>query len=208
MDVDSVQQQRRRGRRHQRNNSHSVAITRRVILRAHHQTPSFLRALVNRLNNINKLLLILEHPVQLVVISRAEIAHHVLVAEEEHHRDRVVQLVHLLEIGHLVQVADVDDGEVLDAVRDLVEDFVLAHAVWVPVAPEADHYQAVFFGHDGLVDVPAGDEVGDYDGAHGGGWWVGVLAGAVGLRGYWVCHGAVVDLVQRVTSSDSFVVLD
>jgi hypothetical protein len=163
----------------QRNNSHSVAITRRVIFRAHHQTPPLLRALVNRLNNINKLLLVLEHPVQLVVVSRAEIAHHVLVAEEEHHRDRVVQLVHLLEIRHLVQVADVDDGEVLDAVRDLVEHFVLAHAVWVPVAPEADYDEAVFFGHDGLVDVPAGDEVGDYDGTHGGSgvfggvWWFG-----------------------------------
>jgi hypothetical protein len=167
--VDSVPQHRR----HQRNHSHSVAITRRVILRTNHQTPPLLRTLVNRLNDINKLLLILEHPVELVVVSRAEIAHHVLVAEEEHHRDRVVQLVHLLEIGDLVQVADVDDGEVLDAVGDLVQDFVLAHAVRVPVAPEADHHQAVFFGHDGLVDVPAGDEVGDYDGAHGGGvWWV------------------------------------
>jgi hypothetical protein len=42
----------------------------------------------------------------------------VLVAEEEHDGHRVVQLVHLLEIGHLVDVADVDDGEVLDAVGD------------------------------------------------------------------------------------------
>ncbi len=92
-----------------------------------------------------------------------------LVAEEEHEGDGVVELVHLLEVGHLVEVADVDDGEVLDAVGDLVEHFVLAHAVGVPVAPEADYHEAVFFGHDCLVDVPAGDEVGDDDGAHGGG---------------------------------------
>jgi hypothetical protein len=32
--------------------------------------------------------------------------------------------------------------------------------------------------------------------------------GDVGLRGYWVCRGAVFDFVQRVTSSESFVVLD
>jgi hypothetical protein len=165
----------------------SVAVARRVVLRTHNQTPPLLRPLVNRLNNINKLLLVLQHPIQLVVVSRPEIAHHVLVAEEEHHRHRVVELVHLLEIRDLVEVADVDDGKVLDAVGDLVEDFVLPHAVWVPVAAEADYDQAVFFGHDGLVDVPAGDEVGDYDGAHcfGGLWFGGgVFGGVVGGGGF------------------------
>jgi hypothetical protein len=147
--------------------SRSVAVARRVVLRAHDETTPLLRPLVNRLNNIDKLLLVLQHPVQLIVVSRPEVAHHVFVAEEEHHGHRVVELVHLFEVGDLVEVADVDDGEVLDAVGDFVEDFVLAHAVWVPVAAEADYHQAVFFGHDGLVDVPAGDEVGDYDGAHG-----------------------------------------
>jgi len=42
----------------------------------------------------------------------------VLIAEEEHQRHRVVELVHLLEVGDLVQVADVEDGEVFDAVGD------------------------------------------------------------------------------------------
>lgn len=41
-----------------------------------------------------------------------------LVAEEEHQRHRVVELVHLLEVGDLVQVADVEDGEVFDPVGD------------------------------------------------------------------------------------------
>jgi hypothetical protein len=91
----------------------------------------------------------------------------VLVPEEKHHRDGIVQLVHLLEVWHLVEVTDVDDGEVLDAVGDFVEDFVLAHAVGVPVAAEADYHEPVFFGHYGLVDVPAGYEVGNDDGAHG-----------------------------------------
>ena len=90
-----------------------------------------------------------------------------LVAEEEHQRDGVVELVHLLEVGDLVEVADVDDGEVLDPVGDFVEYFVLPHAVGVPVAAEADDDEAVFFRHDGLVDVPAGYEMRDYDGAHG-----------------------------------------
>ena len=147
----------------------SISIPRRIILRTNDQTPPLLRALVDRLDNINQLLLILQHPVELVVVAGAEIAHHVLVAEEEHEGDGIVEFVHLLEVGDLVEVADVDDGEVLDAVGDLVEDFVLPHAVGIPVAAEADHDQAVFFGHDGLVDVPAGDEVGDDDGAHLGG---------------------------------------
>ncbi len=41
-----------------------------------------------------------------------------LVAEEEHQRHWVIELVHLLEVGDLVQVADVEDGEVFDAVGD------------------------------------------------------------------------------------------
>ena len=47
------------------------------------------------------------------------------------------------------------------------EDFVLAHAVWVVVAAKTDNDEALFFREDGLVDVPAGAEVGDDDGTHG-----------------------------------------
>lgn len=41
-----------------------------------------------------------------------------LIAEKEHERDRIVELVHLFEIGHLVQVADVENREVLHSVGD------------------------------------------------------------------------------------------
>ena len=43
------------------------------------------------------------------------------IAEEEHEGDRVVEFVHLLEVGDLIEVADVDDGEVLDAISDALE---------------------------------------------------------------------------------------
>ena len=79
-----------------------------------------------------------------------------LIAEEEHDGTRVVQLVHLVEVGHLVNVADVHGGKGLDLVGDFVEDLVLAHAVVVKVAAEADHDEALLFAEDGLVYVPAG----------------------------------------------------
>ena len=41
-----------------------------------------------------------------------------LVAEKEHERDRIVEFVHLFEIGHLIEVANVEDGEVFDSVGD------------------------------------------------------------------------------------------
>ena len=119
--------------------SHLVSISSRVILRTNNQTPTLLRTPINSLDDINQLLLILKHPIQFVVVSRSEITHHVLVAEEEHDGHGIVEFVHLVEIGDLVEVADVDDGEVFDAVGDAVQDFVLAHAVFVPVAAEADH---------------------------------------------------------------------
>lgn len=86
-----------------------------------------------------------------------------LVAEEEHDGARVVQLVHGFEVGHFVEVAQVDGAEVLDAVRDLVENFVLRHAVRVRVAAKADEHETVFFAEDRLVDVPACAEVREDD---------------------------------------------
>ena len=47
-----------------------------------------------------------------------------------------------------------------------VKDFILSHALGVPVATEADDNETFLFRHDGLVDVPAGDEMGENDGAH------------------------------------------
>lgn len=100
-----------------------------VVLGADDQTPALLRAAVHRLDDVDELLLVLENPVELVVVAGAEIAHHVLVAEEEHDGAGVVELVHGVEVGHLVDVAEVDGGEILDLVGDFEEDLVLAHAV-------------------------------------------------------------------------------
>lgn len=116
-----------------------------VVLRADHQTTTLLGALVDGLDDIDQLLLVLQHPVQFVIVTRSEIAHHMFVAEEEHDGHWVVEFVHLLEIGHLVQVAEVDDGEVLDALGDAVEDLVLSHAVGVAISSESDDYEALFF---------------------------------------------------------------
>ncbi|RBQ85615.1 hypothetical protein VDGD_20821 [Verticillium dahliae] len=124
---------------------------RRVILGTDDETPALLGAAVDRLDNVNELLLVLENPVELVVVAGAKVDHHVLVAEEEHDGAGVVELVELIEVGDLVNVADVADGEVLNAVLDAVEDLVLAHAGGVPVAAEADDDEALFFGEDGLV---------------------------------------------------------
>lgn len=157
-----------------------VSVSSRVVLRTNNQTSSLLSSSVDGLNNINQLLFILQHPIQLVVITSSEITHHVLVAEEEHDGHGIVKFVHLVEVRDLVEIADVDDGKVFDAVGDAVEDFVLAHAVFVPVAAEADDYEAVFFGHDGLVDVPAAVEMREDDGTHGCNRWESCMLWLVG----------------------------
>lgn len=92
------------------------------------------------------------------------------VAEEEHDGTRVVELVHGFEVGDFVEVAQVDGAEVFNSVGDLVEHFVLLHAVRVRVAAEADEDEPVFFAEDRLVDVPACAQVGEDYGAHGG--WI------------------------------------
>lgn len=120
-----------------------------VIFGTDHQTPTLLGPLENRLNNVNELLLVLQDPVELVVVASTEIAHDVLVAEEEHYCARIVQFVHGVEVGnlfvksvfllvsgsshereaYLVDVADVYGSEVLDPVCDFEENLILEHAV-------------------------------------------------------------------------------
>jgi hypothetical protein len=78
----------------------------------------------------------------------------------------VIHTVHLFEVWNLVEIAQVDDGKILDALRYTVENFVLAHAVGVPVAAESDYDQAFVFGHDGLIDMPGGGEMREDDGTH------------------------------------------
>jgi hypothetical protein len=76
------------------------------------QTTALLRALVDGFDDVDQLLLVFQHPIQLVIVTRSEIAHHVFIAVEEHDRHRIVELVHRVEIGDLVDVAQVNDGEV------------------------------------------------------------------------------------------------
>ena len=65
---------------------------------------------------------------------------------------------------------EVTYSKVLDFIGDLVEDFVLPHAVWIVVATEANDDQAVLLAEDGLVDVPSCSEMWEYDGTHVGVW--------------------------------------
>ena len=52
-----------------------------VVLGSDHQTTALPGTPVDRLHNVNELLLVLEGPVDLVVVSRPEIDHNVLVPE-------------------------------------------------------------------------------------------------------------------------------
>lgn len=81
-------------------------------LGANDQTATLLSALVDGLNDVDQLLLVLQDPVQFVVVTRSEITHHVFIAIEVHDSHRVVELVHGTEVGDLVEIAEVNDSEV------------------------------------------------------------------------------------------------
>jgi hypothetical protein len=156
-----------------------ITVARGVVLWTDDQTTALFGTAVDGFDNVDELLLVFKDPVQLVVVACSEITHYVLVAEEEHDGARVVELIHLVEVGDLVNVADVHDREALDLVSDLVEHLVLLHAGGVPVAAEADDDEALLLAEDGLVDMPAGVKVGDDDGTH-------VLAAGGRGEGFWL----------------------
>lgn len=60
-------------------------------------------------------MLVFQKPVEFVIVAGTKITHHMLIAEEEHDGQRIVELIHLVEIADLVKVAEVDDGKVFDA---------------------------------------------------------------------------------------------
>ena len=105
-------------------------MTGRVILRTVDQTSSLLSAFVNNLQDINHLLLIVQHPVDLVVITRTKVTHHMLISEEEHDRASIVELVHLIESRYSVWtiVAFVEDTPISRDAGTLLKDFVLTLA--------------------------------------------------------------------------------
>lgn len=65
------------------------------------KTAALASSLVDRLDDVDELLLVRHRPVDLVVVSCAKVDHDVLVSEEEHDGARVVQLVHGIEGGNL-----------------------------------------------------------------------------------------------------------
>ncbi len=70
----------------------SISVARGIILRANNKTSPFLRTLVDCLDDVYQFLLVLQNPVQLVIVASAKVAHHMFVAEEEHEGDSVVKL--------------------------------------------------------------------------------------------------------------------
>ena len=64
-----------------------------LTLRTNDQTTALLGSLVDSLNDINQFLFILQNPIELVIVSGPEIAHHVFVAVEEKEGHWVLTLV-------------------------------------------------------------------------------------------------------------------
>ena len=72
-----------------------------VILRRDDETAALPRSSVNGFYDVNELVDVIERPVDLVIITGAQIDHDVLVAEKEHEGARIVKLVHGVEVGNL-----------------------------------------------------------------------------------------------------------
>ena len=81
-----------------------VPVLCRVVLWRDDETAPLSRSSVDGLDNIDHLLLVVDGPVDLVVVPRPQVDHDVLVPVEEHDGARVVELVHCVEVGHLKEM--------------------------------------------------------------------------------------------------------
>lgn len=94
----------------------SITVLGRVILGCNHKTSSLARSSVHCFDYIYKLLLVVENPVDLVVVSCSQVDHDMLVPEKEHHRTRIVQLVHCIKVGDFGDINEENHCEILDFV--------------------------------------------------------------------------------------------
>jgi len=83
-----------------------------------------------------------------------------------HYCHGIVEFVHGLEVWHLVEIAKVDNSKVLHLLCDSGENIVLAQAVGITVLSKADDYKSFVLLQNSLVDVPAGAQMRQNDGAH------------------------------------------
>ena len=131
-----------------------ILILSRIVLRGDNEPLASSSAAVNGLHNVNKLLLIGQRPVDLIVVTGAQIDHHVLVSVEKHHRAGVVQLVHGYEVRNLLDVHQVDHRQVGDRVVDLEECLVHEDAFLCVCDAESDD----------LAKIREIDEIGGFEG--------------------------------------------
>lgn len=94
----------------------SVAVLRTVVLRRYDQSSSFPCSAINSFDYVNHLLLVVEGPIDLVIVTGAQVHHDVLVPEEEHHSAGIVQLVHGVKVWHFRDIDQVDTTIVLDVI--------------------------------------------------------------------------------------------
>lgn len=85
-----------------------------------------------------------------------------------HNGHRIIKLIHGVELGHLVDITQVNHGKVLDLIGNLGQDVILPQTVWVAIFSEPDDHQTLAFAEDALVDVPGGAQMRKDDGSHGG----------------------------------------
>ena len=90
-----------------------IAVFGGIVFGGNDETAALASAAINSLDDVDELLLILESPVDLVVVAGAQIDHDVLVPEEEHNRRRIVQLVHGVEVRYFCDVNQIYHCKVL-----------------------------------------------------------------------------------------------
>lgn len=116
-----------------------------VIFGADDEASTLTCASVDDFHDINEFLTLCNGPVDLVIVAGTKVDHDMLVAVEKHGGARVVQFVHLVKVGYLGDVHQVDYGKVLYGRRDFVQGFVHLDAGGIGIVAKADDDDAVFF---------------------------------------------------------------
>lgn len=121
----------------------SVFILSGVVFGGNDETFAFACSSIDNFADINELLLVVHSPVDLVVVTRTKIDHHMFVSEEEHDGDRIVKLVHRVEIWYFRDIHEIDHRKVPHFIDNLVQNLVHFHALRVPVVTKSNDHKTV-----------------------------------------------------------------
>ena len=114
------------------------------------------------LNQVYHFLLIIQSPVNLIVVTCSQIDHNMFITEEEHHSTWIIQFIHLVKIGYFCNINldlnlsikiiyiitstyQVNHCKIFNFFGNTIKNLVHLHTSRIPIMSKTNDYNTILF---------------------------------------------------------------